>query len=106
MTFPDVSWDTYGCTITLTVVGASHAAIRVDLHLLEDFGRVFPDVEQYLDGGGRAVENTASVVRDINSLESEVEAGLSILPCFDSLGNDGQAGHVANLIYGLDGECS
>lgn len=87
------------------MVSAPDTAIRVHLHFLKHFGRVLPDVEQYLDRGGRAVEHAAAVVRDVDGLKSEIQARLGVLPCLDTLGYDGEGRHVANGREGFQVEC-
>lgn len=86
------------------VGAAAHAAVGVDLDLVEHLGVVGVEVEEDLDGGGGAVDDAAAVVGDVDGVEAEVGAQLDVAGRLDALGHDGQRRHVAQAVQRVDGE--
>jgi len=84
------------------VRGVTNTAVGVDLDLAEDFGVVAVEVEQDFDSGNAHVDLTATMVGDVDSRETEVGAELYIVGSLDTLGNNGQVGHLAELVQSLN----
>ena len=66
------------------VAAMTNTTVRIDLHPLDDLRCVFVDVEQNLNSSGSSLEETATVVADVDRLEPKLHAKFGILPGDDS----------------------
>lgn len=103
--------DTYGIHVSHCLVKHSlprryrlRTSINVDLELPEDFRVETVDIKENLNSSGSKVDNTATVVGDVDSRETQVRAELDIVSSFNALGDDGQRGHVAESGKSREGE--
>jgi hypothetical protein len=80
-------------------VGAvAHAAVGVDLELLEDLGGLVVDLERGLEAGLGGVELAAAVVGQDDGRDAVLDGQLGVLDVGDALEDDGQVGQVGELV--------
>lgn len=87
------------------VSAVAHAAVGVDLELLEDLGGLVVDLERGLEAGLGGVELAAAVVGQDDGRDAVLDGQLGVLDVGDALEDDGQVGQLGELVVQVPLSC-